>query len=60
MKLAAVKAIANLAKRAGALGSQCSLWHVKPKFSRDYIPPKPLDPRLITAVSPSVARGAME
>lgn len=29
-------------------------------FGRDYILPKPLDPRLLTAVAPAVARGAME
>ncbi|MDE5811913.1 MAG: NADP-dependent malic enzyme, partial [Muribaculaceae bacterium] len=30
------------------------------KFGRNYILPKPLDPRLLTTVSPAVARGAME
>ncbi len=30
------------------------------KFGRDYILPKPLDPRLLTRVAPAVARGAME
>ena len=29
-------------------------------FGADYILPKPLDPRLLTAVAPAVARGAME
>jgi malate dehydrogenase (oxaloacetate-decarboxylating)(NADP+) len=29
-------------------------------FGKDYIIPKPLDPRLITTVAPAVARAAME
>jgi malate dehydrogenase (oxaloacetate-decarboxylating)(NADP+) len=29
-------------------------------FGRTYLIPKPLDPRLITTISPAVARAAME
>ena len=60
MKLAAVRAIAELAKEnvpdevSSAYGNQ-SL-----NFGRDLIIPKPLDPRLITTVAPAVARAAME
>jgi malate dehydrogenase (oxaloacetate-decarboxylating)(NADP+) len=34
--------------------------NVNLKFGRDYIIPKPVDPRLITTVAPAVARAAME
>jgi len=60
MKLAAVYAIANLAKQSvpemvlKAYGSKSM------KFSREYLIPKPLDPRLITAISPAVAKAAIE
>ena len=60
MKLAAVKAIANLAKEPVPSVVNAAYGMSNLKFGRDYIPPKPLDPRLITAVSPAVARGAME
>ena len=60
MKLAAVRAIAELAKEnvpdevAEAYGHQSFV------FGRDLIIPKPLDPRLITYIAPAVARAAME
>ena len=60
MKLAAVRAIADLAKEnvpdevSEAYGNQSFV------FGRDLIIPKPLDPRLITYVAPAVARAAME
>lgn len=60
MKLAAVRAIAELAKEnvpdevAEAYGNTSFV------FGRDLIIPKPLDPRLITTVAPAVARAAME
>ena len=60
MKLAAVKAIANLAKETipeeviEAYGEK----HIS--FGKDQIIPKPLDPRLIYHVAPAVARAAME
>lgn len=60
MKLAAVHALASLAKEAvpdivvKAYGADII------KFGREYLIPKPLDTRLITTVSPAVARAAME
>jgi malate dehydrogenase (oxaloacetate-decarboxylating)(NADP+) len=60
MKLAAVKAIAELAKQpvpdivSQAYGKKTL------SFGRDYLIPKPLDPRLITTISPAVAQAAIE
>ncbi|HRF68630.1 MAG TPA: NADP-dependent malic enzyme [Muribaculum sp.] len=60
MKLAAVKAIAALAKEAVPSVVNAAYGMSDLHFGRDYILPKPLDPRLITTVAPAVARGAME
>jgi len=60
MKLAASKALAELAKKSIP---ECVLkaYNVnKLEFGRDYIIPKPLDPRLISCVAPAVARAAIE
>ncbi|MBN1986148.1 MAG: NADP-dependent malic enzyme, partial [Prolixibacteraceae bacterium] len=60
MKIAAAKALAKLAKEyvpemvAKAYNKQNIV------FGRDYIIPKPLDPRLITTVSVAVAKAAMK
>ena len=60
MKIAAVEAIAELARIevsevvASAYGGQA------PVFGPDYFIPKPFDPRLILQVAPAVARAAME
>jgi malate dehydrogenase (oxaloacetate-decarboxylating)(NADP+) len=60
MKLAAVRALAELAKEpvpdmvVKAYGTD------KLRFGRDYLIPKPLDPRLITTVSPAVAKAAID
>ncbi|MDJ0367150.1 NADP-dependent malic enzyme [Hymenobacter sp. H14-R3] len=60
MKLAAVHALAELSKEAvpdivnNAYGDNTLT------FGRNYLIPKPLDPRLITSISPAVARAAME
>jgi len=60
MKIAAAKALAGLAKEyvpemvARAYNMQNIV------FGREYIIPKPLDPRLITTVSVAVAKAAME
>jgi malate dehydrogenase (oxaloacetate-decarboxylating)(NADP+) len=60
MKLAAVKALATLAKETipeeviEAYGEK----HIE--FGRDQIIPKPLDPRLIYCVAPAVAKAAMD
>lgn len=60
MKLAAVHAIANLAKEPVPPVVNTAYDISDLHFGRDYILPKPLDPRLLTAVAPAVARGAME
>jgi len=60
MKLAASKALAELAKKPVP---ECVLkaYNIeKLAFGRDYIIPKPLDPRLISCVAPAVARAAIE
>jgi malate dehydrogenase (oxaloacetate-decarboxylating)(NADP+) len=60
MKLAAVHSLADLAKEpvpdmvVKAYGTD------KIQFGREYLIPKPLDPRLITTVSPAVAKAAMD
>ena len=60
MKLAAVYALARLAK--AAVPESVSKAYNVPNlvFGKEYIIPKPLDPRLITTVAPAVAKAAME
>lgn len=60
MKLAAVKAIAELAKEPVPEEVQEAYGEKNISFGKDSIIPKPLDSRLITAVSPAVAKAAME
>ena len=60
MKHAAVRAIAALAKEPVPSVVNAAYEMEGLKFGRDYILPKALDPRLITTVSPAVARAAME
>lgn len=60
MKLAAVKAIAALAKETVPSVVNKAYNMTDLKYGPDYILPKALDPRLITWVSPAVARAAME
>ena len=60
MKLAAVRAIADLAKQP-VPDVVNEVYHVNNfTFGRDYFIPKPVDPRLITEVSMAVAKAAME
>ena len=60
MKIAAARAIADLAKEdvpdevANAYPGQ------RPQYGPDYIIPSPFDPRLISRVPPAVAKAAME
>jgi malate dehydrogenase (oxaloacetate-decarboxylating)(NADP+) len=60
MKIACVKAIADLAKAeasdivANAYGGET------PAFGRDYLIPRPFDPRLIVQIAPAVAKAAMD
>lgn len=60
MKIAAVKAIAELAKKPVPEAVNLAYNTKNLKFGRDYIIPKPIDFRLITAVSPAVAQAAIE
>jgi len=60
MKLAASKALAALAKEP-VPDSVLKAYNVdKLHFGKDYIIPKPIDPRLISCVAPAVARAAMD
>ena len=61
MKKAAVIALANLAKKP--VPEQVNIAYGEAKrliFGKDYIIPKPFDPRLITEVPPAVAKAAMD
>ena len=60
MKLAAVKAIAALAKEQVPSVVNKAYNMTDLKFGCDYILPKALDPRLLTWVSPAVAKAAMD
>ena len=60
MKMAAVKALAELAKEPVPEQVNIAYGETKLNFGRDYIIPKPFDPRLIAAVPPAVAKAAME
>jgi len=60
MKMAAVKALASLAKEAVPEQVNIAYGETKLTFGRDYIIPKPFDPRLIATVPPAVAKAAME
>ena len=60
MKIAASKALAELA-REPVPSSVAKAYNVdKLVFGRDYIIPKPLDPRLISCIAPAVAKAAMD
>jgi malate dehydrogenase (oxaloacetate-decarboxylating)(NADP+) len=60
MKIAAAKALAKLAKEyvPEMVARAYNVQNIT--FGKDYIIPKPLDPRLITTVSTAVAHAAME
>ncbi|MEX8549169.1 MAG: NADP-dependent malic enzyme [Mucilaginibacter sp.] len=60
MKLAAVKAIAELAKMPVPEEVNLAYNARNFKFGKDYIIPKPVDSRLITTVSTAVAKAAMD
>jgi malate dehydrogenase (oxaloacetate-decarboxylating)(NADP+) len=60
MKLAASKALASLAKEP-VPDSVLKAYNVdKLIFGKEYIIPKPIDPRLISHVAPAVAKAAMD
>ena len=60
MKLAAVKALSILAKEPVPEMVIKAYGDAKIQFGRQYLIPKPLDPRLITTISPAVAKAAMD
>ena len=60
MKMAAVRALASLAKETVPEQVNIAYGETKLNFGREYIIPKPFDPRLITVVAPAVAKAAMD
>lgn len=60
MKLAAVKALAELAKTAVPDIVNMAYNQTNMSFGPEYIIPKPLDPRLLSTVAPAVAKAAVE
>lgn len=60
MKLAAVKAIAKLAKEQVPDIVLKAYGKSSMKFGPEYLIPKPMDPRLITTISPAVAKAAID
>ena len=60
MKLATVRAIADLAmaEQSDIVAAAYGVEEVK--FGPDYLIPKPFDPRLIVTIAPAVAKAAME
>jgi malate dehydrogenase (oxaloacetate-decarboxylating)(NADP+) len=60
MKLAAVKALAELAKTPVPDIVNMAYNEKTISFGPEYIIPKPLDPRLLSTVAPAVAKAAME
>lgn len=60
MKRAAVKAIANLAMREVSEAVAKAYMDEELKFGREYLIPKPFDPRLIEEVPLAVVKAAME
>jgi malate dehydrogenase (oxaloacetate-decarboxylating)(NADP+) len=60
MKMAAVRALAELAKMPVPEQVNIAYGETKLNFGREYIIPKPFDPRLITTVAPAVARAAID
>jgi len=60
MKMAAVKALAGLAKEPVPEQVNIAYAETRLNFGRDYIIPKPFDPRLIAEIPPAVAKAAIE
>src|SRR5471030_371268 len=60
MKIAAVEAIAGLARVEASEVVAAAYGGTAPVFGPDYIIPRPFDPRLILEIAPAVARAAME
>ncbi len=60
MKIAAAKALADLAREDVPDEVANAYRGARPKFGKDYIIPAPFDPRLISIVPPAVAGAAMD
>jgi malate dehydrogenase (oxaloacetate-decarboxylating)(NADP+) len=60
MKMAAVKALAQLAKEPVPEQVNIAYGETRLTFGKDYIIPKPFDPRLIAELPPAVAKAAYE
>lgn len=60
MKIAAVKALADLAKETVPEQVNAAYQEKHISFGKDYIIPKPFDPRLIYKIPPAIAKAAME
>ena len=60
MQIAAVEALARLARMEASEAVLAAYGGAAPVFGPDYIIPKPFDPRLILELAPAVAKAAME
>jgi malate dehydrogenase (oxaloacetate-decarboxylating)(NADP+) len=60
MKMAAVRALSDLAKEPVPEQVNIAYGETRLTYGKDYIIPKPFDPRLIAEIPPAVARAAME
>lgn len=60
MKMAAVRALAELAKTPVPEQVNIAYGETKLNFGKEYIIPKPFDPRLIAVVAPAVAKAAID
>jgi malate dehydrogenase (oxaloacetate-decarboxylating)(NADP+) len=60
MKIAAVNALAQLAREDVPDDVARAYQGERPRFGRDYLIPVPFDPRLISVVPPAIAQAAMD
>lgn len=60
MKLAAAKALAELARKEADATLKNAYKGSKLRFGPDYLIPKPFDPRLLGIIAPAVAKAAMD
>jgi len=60
MKVAAVEAIAHLARQEASDVVSAAYGDTAPSFGPEYLIPRPFDPRLILEIAPAVARAAMD
>ncbi len=60
MEIAAVRAVADLARAEQSEVTAAAYGSMAAAFGPEYIIPRPFDPRLIVKIAPAVARAAME